>query len=51
MVISGCVLCALKVLQKYAQYLDMNIELSTWDDAGSVKAKYAVTLKTLNVIY
>jgi len=27
-------------LPKYAQDLDVNIELSTWDDAGTFKAKY-----------
>ena len=43
-VISGCVLCALKVfsLVKYAQDLDVHIELSTWEDAGTFKAECVI---------
>ena len=46
MVISWCVLCGLKVvcLAKYTQ--DVNIELSTWEDEGTFKAKCAVNAKT-----
>ena len=47
-VISGCELRALKVfcLAKYAQ--DGNIELSTWEDSGTFKAKFAVNTETFN---
>ena len=44
MVISGCVLHCVKVL-------DVNIEPSAWENAGTFKAKYAVNFKctTLSV--
>jgi len=49
MVISGCVLSAFKdfCLANYVQDLVVNIELSTWEDASTFKAKKVIKTENL----